>query len=260
MKTLALLWVISPDFLSDHSIILVEYSFLIMKTEPVITIGYADDHVSIRQGIIAYLKSLGGIDVLVEADNGAELVKSLSHLSLLPNIIILDINMPVMDGFETISILSEKWPQIKTLILTAFDTELYLIRMIKMGANGYLLKSCHPQEIKQAIVTIYNNDYYYHDAQSKSFHNKVKTGIITLPHFTDNEMLFLKYCPMDLSYDQIATKMNITVKAIDGYRDRLCIKLKVKGRIGLAMAAIQFGFAQVDTKSKQDIFILHNKK
>ena len=215
-----------------------------MKKEYPIRVAYAEDHTSMRLGIISFLQQLGGITVDMQAANGRELIDQLEKAEMLPDVCMLDINMPEMDGFETVQVIKQRWPPLKTLIFTAFEDELYLVRMIALGANGYLIKRCHPGEVKQALMAIHTNNYYYRDANARQLYSKVKNGSILLPHFSNREAEFLKLCPTDLSYSEIAELMNTTVKAIDGYRDRLCEKLDVKGRIGLAIYAIQLGFVQ----------------
>jgi len=220
-----------------------------MIKDPCIHVAYADDHTLVRTSVISYIQNLGGIYADIEATNGLDLIKQLEHASKLPDIVMLDINMPGMDGFETLQYLKRKWPDIKSLILTAFEAEWHLIKMINIGINGYLLKNCHPRTIKLALETIQEFGVYYADAAEEHFYNKVQDGKIKLPHITDKEMEYLKYCPTDLSYSQIAAQMNTTVKAIEGYMTRLCEKLHIRGRIGLAMFAIQFGYSKVDTKA-----------
>lgn len=230
-----------------------------MKDFENINVAYADDHTAVRKGIVTFIEKFGGINVVIEADNGKDLINNIEKASRFPDVIILDINMPVMDGIETVAVLKKKWPDIKILVLTAFETEIFLIQMINMGVNGYLIKSCNPHIINSAIESIHEYGCYYTDSTEENFFRRVKQGEIKLPHFTDNELEYLKYCPTDLNYGQIADKMSTTVKAIDGYAARLCEKLHVKGRIGLAMCAIHFGFVKVDTK-KFDQFILNYKK
>ncbi|HXS37144.1 MAG TPA: response regulator transcription factor [Flavipsychrobacter sp.] len=214
--------------------------------ENLIHIAYAEDHVAIRKSVSLYLEQLGGVKVDIEANNGAELIYFLNKAHTQPDIILLDIQMPQMNGFETLRMLKQKWPDSKALVLTAFENELYLIRMIKLGANGYLLKSCHPNEIKEALIAIHQSDYYYNDVQSKKLLNKITCGEIDLPHFSDKEREFLKYCATDLKYGEIALKMHTTVKALDGYRNRLSEKLQINGsRITFALFSIQYGFAQI---------------
>ena len=224
-----------------------------------IQVAYADDHIAVRKGVVAFIEKIGCITVVIEADHGEDLLKQLKFADRFPDVVILDIHMPHLDGFQTVPLLKEKWPNIKILILTAFETELYLIQMINMGINGYLLKSCHPKEINDAVTNIYKFGSHYSDATEERFFAQVQSGDIKLPHFTDNEMQFLTYCPTDLTYNQIAGKMNTTVKALEGYMSRLCEKLHVRGRIGLAMCAVQFGFVKIDVKKKPK-FIIESKK
>lgn len=218
-----------------------------MKKNSSIHVAYAEDHLSMRLGVTSYLEQLGDIDIDIQAANGKELIELLDKAATLPDVCMLDISMPEMDGFETVQMIKRKWPEMKTLVLTAFENELYFMRMIKLGANGYLLKRCHPNEIKRALFSIYQYDFYYSDTHARRISNQIRNETVQLPHFSDREIEFMKYCPADLSYNEIATRMSTTVKAIDGYRNRLCEKLNVKGRIGLAVCAIQLGFVQLDS-------------
>jgi len=220
-----------------------------MKYET-IHIAYADDHVMVRKGIISLINAFGGINVDIEADSGKDLITQLTWAEKLPDIILLDIHMNEMDGFQTMQKLKEKWPRIKTLVITAFETELHLIKMIHLGVNGYLLKNCNPENIKDAIINIHENGIYHSGVTEEKFFKQVQTGMIRLPHFSDNEIAYLKYCPTEFSCNQIATKMGTTIKAVEGYRTRLCDKLKVKGRLGLAMCAIQFGFVDKEITTR----------
>src|ERR1035437_4165307 len=216
-----------------------------MKNETVIHIAFADDHLSTRKGIIAFLEKIGGICVDIEAENGKDLIKQLKNVRTLPETVLLDISMKEMDGFDTIEVLKTKWPDLKVLVLTGSESELYLIRMIRKGANGYLLKSCHPVEIKQALIAIRETGNYYSDAATSKYFQKVKTGVVGLPDFTEMQLEFLRYCPTDFGYDQIAYNMNTTEKALESCKTRICDKLhleeKHRTRMNLAMYAIHFG-------------------
>ena len=216
-----------------------------MKNDTVIHIAFADDHLSTRKGIIAFLEKIGGICVDIEAENGKDLIKQLKNVRTLPETVLLDISMKEMDGFDTIEVLKTKWPDLKVLVLTGSESELYLIRMIRKGANGYLLKSCHPVEIKQALIAIRETGNYYSDAATSKYFQKVKTGVVGLPDFTEMQLEFLRYCPTDLGFDQIADKMRTTEKALDSCKTRICDKLQLEDkhrtRVNLAMYAIHFG-------------------
>src|SRR5690606_17313114 len=122
-----------------------------MKRGELIHIAFADDHVAGRMGIADYLKKLGGISVDIQADNGKQLIAQLETAKILPSICILDVNMPRMNGLATLKAVKAKWPRMKFLVMSAFPSEHLVIPMIRHGAGGYLLKTCYPIEIKQAL-------------------------------------------------------------------------------------------------------------
>jgi DNA-binding NarL/FixJ family response regulator len=181
-----------------------------MKKMHEIHIAFADDHNLVRQAIVSNLNLLTGINVDIEARNGRELVTQLKKAAILPDICLLDINMPEMNGFETLSEIKSRWPDIKVLILTAYDLELYIIRMILNGANGYLLKSCTLMELKEAIYSIYTDGVYYSESTSRNFFHSVQNKDIKLPHLTEREIQVLKYtCDGDLSFTDIAKMVQL---------------------------------------------------
>ncbi len=216
-----------------------------MKNNPIL-VAYADDHTAVRKGIIAFITALGGIKVVIEANNGAELIKAMEQAETVPEICIIDIKMPVMNGFETISVLKQKWKNVKVLVLSTFIEELYVLKMIRLGANGYLSKSCDPEEIKAALVSIRNNGMYFSDFFSQKIAVALDNRHIKLPKLTEKELQLLKYCCSDHTYVQIAEMMNTTQKSVEGYRDSLFRKLKVNSRVSLAMFAIKSGIVTVD--------------
>ncbi len=216
---------------------------------PEIHIAYADDHTAVRKGIISFLSGLGGIVVDIEANNGKELIKQLEKVKRLPDVCLLDINMPQMDGFETLVEIKKRWQSMKVLILTVHDAELYVIRMIRNGANGYLLKSCDPEEIKKALFTIDTKGVYFSDVISSRFFHAIQNKEIKLPNFTAKEIEVLKYCCTDMSYAQIGEKMGTTSRSVEGYRDSLFKKLKVNSRVSLALYAVRFGYVPLEIKN-----------
>jgi two-component system, NarL family, invasion response regulator UvrY len=216
------------------------------KDEEVLRIAYADDHVAMRQGLISILESRGGIRVIAEADNGSELILKLSQLEVLPDVCMVDINMPVTDGFEVMQAIRKNWPGLKTLILTVFENESYIIRMIKQGANGYLLKSCHPDEIKMALFNIHNSGYHYSGVADNRLFRKVFNRELDVPKFSDREIELLRYSCTDLSYQEIAERMNTSPRSVDGIRDRLFARLGLSNRVSMAMLAVQYGYVPVE--------------
>lgn len=202
-----------------------------------------DDHSLLRNGLAELVKSFDH-EVLFEADNGKEFLEKLDT-SKLPDLVLMDINMPEMDGFETTQWLKQNHPQVHVLALSMYDNETSIIRMLKCGAKGYILKDSEPAELKMAIDDILNKGFYYSDLVSgKLMHaiNKMDDdgdGLKNLVPLNDRETDFLKYTCTELTYKEIADKMFVSPRTIDGYRDSLFEKLKLKTRVGLVMYAIK---------------------
>ncbi|WP_118952338.1 response regulator transcription factor [Taibaiella helva] len=211
-----------------------------------ILVAFADDHTTVRKTVAAFLTGLGGIEVVVQAANGKELIDAIEALETKPDVAILDINMPVMNGFETVQMLKERWEGIKILVLTTFMDELYVCKMIRYGANGYLSKDCDPEEIKRALVAIKEQGMYYSDFFVEKMAVVVKDKKKE-PRITERELQFMKHCISDLTYFQIASLMKTTQKSVEGYRDSLFRKLGVNSRVGLAVFAIKSGLVTIDT-------------
>ena len=208
-------------------------------------IAIVEDHNIVRKGIVEIIKSLGSFDFTIEAGNGREFIDCYQQAKIKPEICIVDIRMPEMDGFELVQYIKKYIPQLKILVLTTYDEEYYLIKMIKLGINGYLLKSCHPEELKKALNVIAENDFYYSGTFSKSFKELVDSKFIKLPNITENEKEFMKYCGEDLTYGQIADKLDKSQKSIEGYRDSLFRKFEVNNRASLVLVAIKIGIIKI---------------
>jgi two-component system, NarL family, invasion response regulator UvrY len=209
-----------------------------------------DDHVLLRNGLAELVKSLGHT-VLFEADNGKDFTAKLDAGSL-PDLVLLDINMPEMDGFETAHWIKTNHPEIKVLALSMYDNETSIIRMLKCGAKGYILKDSEPAELKAAIHALMNKGFYYSDLVSgKLMHaiNKMdddSDGLKSLVPLNERETDFLKYTCSELTYKEIPDKMYVSPRTIDGYRDALFEKLHVKTRVGLVMYAIKNGIVNIN--------------
>ncbi|MGN6568105.1 MAG: response regulator transcription factor [Flavipsychrobacter sp.] len=210
-----------------------------------ISIAYADDHTLVRKAIINYISEGEHLLVDIEAENGQDLINKLETSPKMPDLCLIDVSMPVMNGFDTLIEIKKRWPDMSTLILSVFDDELYIIRMIMSGANGYLLKNCSPGELKNAIESVYNNGYYYNSQRVRKYYKMVENKEIKLPRFTPNELEVLKYSCSDLSYSEIANRMGKTSRSIEGYRDSLFRKLNINSRVGLVIHAIKFGIVTI---------------
>jgi DNA-binding NarL/FixJ family response regulator len=213
------------------------------------SIALTDDHSLLRNGLASLVKNLGHT-VVFEADNGKQLIEKIvtDHL---PELVLMDINMPHMDGYETTQWLKQHHPDIKVLALSMYDNETSIIRMLKCGAKGYILKDSEPAELKAAIEDVMNKGFYYSDLVSgKLMHaiNKLDnagSGLKSLIQLNERETDFLKYACTEMTYKEIADKMFVSPRTIDGYRDALFEKLQLKTRVGLVMYAIKNGIVTI---------------
>lgn len=208
-----------------------------------------DDHILLRNGLAALVKKLGH-NVLFEANNGKEFIAQLDKNNL-PDIILLDINMPEMDGYETAQWIKKNYPVIKILALSMYDNENAVIRMLKHGARGYILKDSEPSELKAAVNAILGKGYYYSDLVSgklvSAINNMddVDNNLIVINTLNEREIEFLKYACTELTYKEISEKMCVSPRTIDGYRDIVYEKLNIKTRVGLAVYAIRNKYVNV---------------
>lgn len=213
------------------------------------SIALIDDHSLIRNGLAQLIENLGH-SIAFEANNGLEMQEKLNPGEL-PQLVLMDINMPQMDGFDATQWLKVHYPDLPVLALSMYDTETSIIRMLKCGAKGYILKDSDPSELQVAIINVLNKGYYYSDLVSgKLIHaiNKIEddgSNINTFSNLSEREIDFLKHACSEMSYKEIAAKMFVSPRTIDGYRDDLFEKLHVKTRVGLVMYAIKNGVVRI---------------
>jgi DNA-binding NarL/FixJ family response regulator len=213
-----------------------------MKPQTPIQVALADDHAILRKGLAELITDFEDMQIIADAGNGKELIDKIGKAGIVPDIFILDINMPVMNGYETARYIRKTWPHAGILALSMYDNEFNVIRMLRCGANGYVLKDAEPAELRKAINEIIEHDFY---------HSEIVTGrLLRILHdneaendlgLNENEIAFLGYCCTELTYKEIAEKMFKSPRTIDGYRDALFSKLSVTSRTGLVMYAIRAG-------------------
>ena len=210
-----------------------------------IKVSLVDDHVLLREALVNLINTFDEFKVISSLNSGYELVNSLSD-SVRPDVILLDLNMPGMDGFETAKWLFKVHPEINILILTMYDSEIALIRLLQAGVKGFLKKDTHPNELRVALKAVSAGGYYYSQDTTGKLANLFQRDYEN-QHFVDKAILsekeieFLRLASTDKTYKEIASELKISPRAIDGYRDTLFEKLDVKSRVGLAIYAVKNG-------------------
>lgn len=220
-----------------------------MQTDTTAKVALVDDHVLLRNGLAGLVKELG-YTVSFEASNGEELMEKMKA-SPLPDIVLLDINMPKKDGYETSLWLKRNHPDVKVLALSMYDDENAIIRMLKNGARGYILKDAEPEELKAALSAVLSKGFHYSDMVTSRLIHTINTmdepenetknvlGLI------EREIEFLKLASTEMTYKEIAEQMKLSPRTIDGYREALFEKLNVKNRVGLVLFAIKHSIVTV---------------
>ena len=212
-----------------------------------IKVAVTDDHILLRNALARLVNSFDGYTVLMEADNGKDLRnKIIKHQ--VPDVVLLDVNMPEMDGFETTQWLRKNYPFIKILALSMLSDEKTIIKMFRLGATGYLLKNTDAEELKKALDAVVNKNVYLSEYVSAKLVSGLHTDMednVKQILLNEREKDFLRWVCTELTYKDIAEKMNLSPRTVDDYRQSLFTKLKVHSRVGLVMYAIRNGIVEV---------------
>jgi DNA-binding NarL/FixJ family response regulator len=212
-----------------------------------IKVAITDDHTLLRNALARVVNSFDGYMVMLEADNGKDLRnKIMKHL--VPDVVLLDVNMPEMDGFETTKWLRKNYPFIKILALSMLSDEKTIIKMFRIGATGYLLKNTDADELKKALDAVINKNVYLSEYVSAKLVSGLHTDTeenIRPTLLNEKEKEFLRWACTELTYKDIAEKMNLSPRTVDDYRQSLFTRLKVHSRVGLVMYAIKNGIVEV---------------
>lgn len=206
------------------------------------TIALADDHLLIRNALVELINRFPGFKVIFDTSNGKEFIDGIQTFGP-PDIALIDINMPVMDGFETTEYLARQFPEIKCVALSVEDNEESIIKMLRLGAKGYLLKDTDTSQFILALSEIRDKGYYHSDLVSntllKSLHKPAEVKNKIQSQFQAREEEFIKLACTEMTYKEIADQMCLSPRTIDGYRESLFLKLEVKSRVGLVLFAIK---------------------
>lgn len=205
--------------------------------------GIADDHAIFRQGVVTILSPYEEFKLVLEAENGEDLIKNLQKCR--PDVILLDLKMPVMDGIESIKEIRKTDSEVKIIILSMFDEEKYIWHLMELGANGYLLKNAKPTEIRIAINTAYTTGYYFNDMVNKALLKKlvikshIKPDFSSSVNLTEREIQVLKLICEEHTAQEISKMIFLSPRTIEGIRTKLLEKIGVKNTAGLVMYAVK---------------------
>ncbi|HRN72822.1 MAG TPA: response regulator transcription factor [Ginsengibacter sp.] len=212
-------------------------------TPDTLKVAIADDHQIFRSGVILSLKPYSHIKFVLEASNGQELIDGIEKD--IPDIVLLDLRMPEMDGIETTKYLNKHYPQIRILILTMFEDERFVGHLMDSGANGYLLKSTDPSEIVQAFADVMENGFYLNNFVNRVLikknyaKQKFSPNLNSELTITDKEKEVLSLVCMEFTAQEIAQRMNISPRTVEAIKDRLMERFGVKNSVGLVFFAMK---------------------
>jgi len=210
-----------------------------------IKIAIADDYKIYRDGLKVGLSADENMNVLFEADNGEDLMKGLE--SVTPDVIIMDLKMPIMDGMEATKLVRKKYPSVKVLVVSMYEDDKFIIHLMENGANGYLLKNAEPDEIRRSIYAVHENGYYFNDLVNKALLKKLVLKNNLKPSFnqnvelTERELEVLKLICEEKTAAEIAKEIFLSPRSVEGIRQRLIEKVGVRNSAGLVMFAVKSG-------------------
>jgi DNA-binding NarL/FixJ family response regulator len=201
-----------------------------------ITVGVVDDQRLFLNGLSALINTFPSFEVSLEALNGQDCLRQLENMTNPPDILLLDVNMPMLDGPRTAQLVREGYPLIRMAALSMKDDDGTVIRMIKAGCCAYLLKDITPVDLELALLEIKEKGYYNADLSNLNARRLLQ---YKEPNLSEKEKLFLQLACSDLTYKQIAAEMYLSERTIDGYRESVFGKLDVESRVGMVLEAIK---------------------
>lgn len=213
-----------------------------------IKIGLVDDHAVTRKGIKSLLESNQDYNVIVEASSGKELLSYLKN-NIIPDVLILDLSMPNMNGFDVIKEIKKDYSTIKIFIFSFYQSDDVILNAIHLGACGYLPKSADPANLDTAVQSIVEFGFYLPDQFKRKYGqiaaSKSKAGFKGKQSFTEKEIQFIRLASSNMTYKEIASKLNVQPKTLENYRDNIFQKLGINNRAALTFYAIENGIVQL---------------
>ena len=222
-----------------------------MKTSDVgvIKVAIADDHHLFRTGVRTSLSSRKDIHIVAEAENGMQLLNLLKHIK--PDVVLLDIQMPIMDGLTTLPEVKKLYPNVKVIMLSMHNDHSMITKMMEIGANSYLTKESDADVIYQAIRTCYEDEFFFNDLTNKAMLTGLRTKREPVQEanevvLTDKERRILKLMCEEKSTREIADLVEISPRTVEAIRDKLKTKTGAKSMAGLVMYAVKAGIIEQD--------------
>lgn len=210
-----------------------------------INVCIVDDHNLFRKAMVRLLKTFDRVGEVFEAQHGKDLIQVLSRHS--PQVVLLDLEMPIMNGVETAETVLPKYPDIKIIVLTQHDSEKYMLHMLEMGVHSFLLKNANPEELEKAIYSVFEKDFYHNDLISSVMRKSLalraeKPTFSKLVELSDREKEIFRLICEEFSLKEIGAKLNISDKTIHSHKANIQSKLGVKNTVGMIKYAYESGF------------------
>lgn len=213
--------------------------------QPPIKVAIADDHKIFRSGVINTLTPYENISVVFEAEDGEHLLEIMQQQQ--PDVILMDLKMPKMDGIQATIKVREKYPQVKVIILTMYEDDNFIVHLVENGANAYLLKNSEPEEIYEAICTTFDKGFYFNENVNLALLKKVlhknkqqfKPTFKNEVQLSDRELEVLKLICNEFTTQEISEKIFLSPRTVEGLRQKLLEKLNVKNTVGLVLYAFR---------------------
>jgi len=209
----------------------------------VIKVAIADDHQIFRKGVILSLRPFNNIKFVLEAENGNELLANMPVAE--PDVVLMDLRMPMKDGIETTKLLSKQYPHVNVIVLSMYEDERFVYHLMENGAHGYLLKNAEPQEIRRAIMEVHEKGYYLNNFVNRILlkrshaRQKVVPSLNNEITLSDKERDVLRYICMEFTAQEIAQKMEISPRTVEAIKDRLMERFGSKNTAGLVFFAVK---------------------
>jgi DNA-binding NarL/FixJ family response regulator len=218
------------------------------ETGDAIRVAIADDHILFRTGVKTALSMKTDIKMVAEADNGMQLLTLLKHVQ--PDVILLDIQMPIMDGITTLPEIKKLYPEVKVVMLTMHNDHSMISKLMELGANAYLTKNSDSEVIYEAVKTVFQQEYYFNTLTNKALidglrvKRQTENAMPTDAKLTDKEVTILKLMCEEKSTKEIADMVDLSPRTVEAIRDKLKTKTGAKSMAGLVMFAVKTGIIE----------------